>query len=116
MAAEYSPRQGHFLAFLDHFTKIPGVPPAEADRQCYFRVSPPAVHEMSKTPERQGLIASEPCKPRPIRLLLPGAQLPSLERREVASTAPCERRRTQPVGVGGRIGNSPAPCRLAWAT
>src|SRR5262245_39238464 len=79
MSADYTPRQGQYLAFIYYYTKIHGVPPAEADMQRYFRVSPPAVHEMVKTLERQGLIAREPGKPRSIRLLLTRARLPDLE-------------------------------------
>lgn len=79
MAADYTPRQGQFLAFIYYYTKIHGVPPAEADMQRYFRVSPPAVHEMIKTLERQGFIEREPGKPRTIRLLLARAELPDLE-------------------------------------
>ena len=79
MAAAYTPRQGQFLAFIYYYTKIHGVPPAEADMQRYFRVSPPAVHEMVKMLERQGYIAREPGRPRSIRLLLTRAELPDLE-------------------------------------
>jgi repressor LexA len=79
MAAEYTPRQGQYLAFIYYYTKIHGVPPAEADMQRYFRVSPPAVHEMVLTLERQGFISREPGKPRSIRLLLSRAELPDLE-------------------------------------
>ncbi len=79
MAADYTPRQGQYLAFIYYYTKIHGIPPAEADMQRYFRVSPPAVHEMVKTLERQGFIAREPGKPRSIRLLLSRAELPDLE-------------------------------------
>src|SRR5262245_59114101 len=46
MAADYTPRQGQYLAFIYYYTKLHGVPPAEADIQRYFRVSAPAVHEM----------------------------------------------------------------------
>jgi Mn-dependent DtxR family transcriptional regulator len=60
------------------YTKIHGFPPAEADMQRYFRVSPPAVHEMIKTLERHGFISREPGKPRSIRLLLSRAELPDL--------------------------------------
>jgi repressor LexA len=60
------------------YTKIHGVPPAEADMRRYFPVSPPAVHEMVKALDRQGLIAREPGKPRSIRLLLSRAELPYL--------------------------------------
>ncbi len=79
MTAAYTPRQGQYLAFIYYYTKIYGIPPAEADMQRYFRVSPPAVHEMVKTLERQGFIAREPGKPRSIRLLLTRAELPDLE-------------------------------------
>jgi repressor LexA len=79
MPADYTPRQGQYLAFVYYYTKIHGVPPAEADMQRYFRVSPPAVHEMVMTLERRGLISREPGKPRSIRLLLSRAELPDLE-------------------------------------
>ena len=79
MAADYTPRQGQYLAFIYYYTKIHGVPPAEADMQRYFRVSPPAVHEMVKTLDRQGFIEREPGKPRSIRLLLGREELPDLE-------------------------------------
>jgi Mn-dependent DtxR family transcriptional regulator len=79
MADDYTPRQGQYLAFIYYYTKIHGVPPAETDMQRYFRVSPPSVHEMVKTLDRQGLISREPGKPRTIRLLLPRSELPDLE-------------------------------------
>lgn len=79
MTADYTPRQGQYLAFIYYYTKIHGVPPAEADMQRYFRVSPPAVHEMVKTLEGLGFIAREPGKTRSIRLLLPREELPDLE-------------------------------------
>ena len=79
MTSGYTPRQGQYLAFLYYYTKIHGVPPAEADMQRYFRVSAPAVHEMVKTLERQGFITREPGRPRSIHLLLSRAELPDLE-------------------------------------
>ena len=79
MEAGYTPRQGQFLAFIYYYTKLNGLPPAEADMQRYFRVSPPAVHEMIKTLERRGYITREPGMPRTIRLLLPREGLPDLE-------------------------------------
>ena len=78
MSTDYTPEQGQYLAFIYYYTKIHGVPPAEADMQRYFRVSPPAVHEMVKTLERQGFIAREPGRPRSIRRLLSRAGLPDL--------------------------------------
>ncbi len=79
MAAAYTPRQGQYLAFIYYYTKIHGVPPAEADMQRYFGVTPPSVHEMVKMLERQGFIAREPGRPRSICLLLTRAELPNLE-------------------------------------
>jgi SOS-response transcriptional repressor LexA len=79
MAADYTPRQGQYLAFIHYYTKIHGVAPAETDMQRYFRVSPPAVHDMVMILERQGFISREPRKPRSIRLLLSRAELPDLE-------------------------------------
>jgi Mn-dependent DtxR family transcriptional regulator len=79
MAAEFTSRQGQYLAFIYYYTKIHRVPPAEADMQRYFRVSPPAVHEMVMALERHGFISREPGKPRSIRLLLSRADLPDLE-------------------------------------
>jgi repressor LexA len=79
MAADYTPRQGQYLAFIYYDTKIHGVPTAEAEMQRYFRVSPPAVYEMVLMLERRGLISREPGKPRSIRLLLGRSELPDLE-------------------------------------
>lgn len=79
MAADYTPRQGQFLAFIYYYTKLNGVPPAEADIGRYFRVGPPTVHEMVKSLERNGFIEREPGKPRSIRLLRSRAELPDLE-------------------------------------
>jgi repressor LexA len=47
--------------------------------QRYFRVSPPAVHDMVKMLDRKGFITREPGKPRTIRLLLSREDLPDLE-------------------------------------
>jgi repressor LexA len=79
MDSEITPRQGQFLAFIYYYTKIHRIPPAEADMQVFFRISPPAVHEMVKTLERRGFIAREPGRPRSIRVLLPREELPDLE-------------------------------------
>jgi repressor LexA len=79
MSAEYTPRQGQFLAFIYYYTKLNGIPPAEADMQRYFRVTAPAVHEMVKSLHRLGFITREPGKSRTIRLTLPREELPDLE-------------------------------------
>ena len=79
MAADYTPRQGQYLAFIYYYTKIHGVPPAEADMRRYFRVSPPSVHDMVMSLERHGFISREPGKARSIRVLLSREELPDLE-------------------------------------
>ena len=79
MTADYTPRQGQFLAFIYYYTKLHGRPPGELDMQRYFRVSPPAVHDMVIMLERRGFITREPGKPRTIRLLLSRAELPDLD-------------------------------------
>ena len=57
---EYTERQGQYLAFIYYYTKLNARPPAEADIQRYFRVTPPTVHQMILTLERQGFISREP--------------------------------------------------------
>jgi len=62
-----------------YYTKIHGCPPAEADIQKYFRVSPPTVHQMVVTLEKKGLIEKMSHQARSIRLLVTREQLPDLE-------------------------------------
>ena len=54
-------------------------PPAEADIQRHFRVSPPTVHQMIVTLERNGFIRRQPGIPRSIEIPLPPENLPILE-------------------------------------
>ena len=79
VAADYTPKQGQYLAFIYYYTKVHRVPPAETDMQRYFQTTPPAVHEMVKTLHSKGYITREPGKPRTIRLLLSREELPDLE-------------------------------------
>ncbi|WP_425364290.1 LexA family protein [Bradyrhizobium barranii] len=52
---------------------------AEADIQRHFRVSPPSVHQMIVTLERNGFIRRQPGVPRSIEILVPPESLPILE-------------------------------------
>jgi len=79
LAPAYTAKQGQYLAFIYYFTKIHGEPPSEAEMQCYFRVTPPSVHQMVLGLESKGLIARTPGKGRSIRLLIGRAELPDLE-------------------------------------
>jgi repressor LexA len=78
-ARTFTARQGQYLAFIYYYTKIHGMPPAEADLRRFFRVTPPVVHEMIKTLHARGFIEREPGKARSIRLCLTRTQLPDLE-------------------------------------
>jgi Mn-dependent DtxR family transcriptional regulator len=79
MEIHYTKRQGQYLAFIYYYTKIHGCPPAEADMQRYFKVSPPSIHQMVLTLEKKGLIEKVPYQARSIRLLLARKELPDLE-------------------------------------
>ena len=75
----FTAKQGQYLAFIHNYTKIHRCPPAESDLQCYFGVSPPAIHDMIKTLERNGLIEKTPVQGRSIRLLVAPEYLPRLK-------------------------------------
>ena len=70
--------QGQHLAFIYAYSKIHRVPPAEADFQHFFEVSPPSVHRMVVELERKRLIRRQPGRARSIELLVPPEALPIL--------------------------------------
>jgi Mn-dependent DtxR family transcriptional regulator len=73
--------QGQYLAFIYAYTTIHRRPPAEADMQMFFRVSPPSVHQMVLQLERLGLIRRTQGTARSIELLIAPTSLPLLEPR-----------------------------------
>jgi len=75
----FTAKQGQYLAFICNYTKIHGQAPAESELERYFGVSPPAVHDMIKTLERNGLIERTPGRARSIRLCVHPENLPRLE-------------------------------------
>jgi DNA-binding MarR family transcriptional regulator len=77
-ASRFTPKQGQYLAFINAYTLVLGRPPAEADLQRYFQVTPPSVHQMVLTLERAGLIHRQPGVARSIRVLLEPDALPPL--------------------------------------
>jgi LexA DNA binding domain len=79
VAPHFTAKQGKYLAFIHNYTKIHRCPPAETDLQYFFRVSPPAIHDMIRTLERNGLIEKQPGRARSIRLLVAPEYLPRLE-------------------------------------
>ena len=74
----FTQKQGQYLAFLYAYTVVMGRPPAEADFQRYFGVTPPTVHQMVLTLAQAGLIRRTPGVARSIELLLDPALLPVL--------------------------------------
>jgi DNA-binding MarR family transcriptional regulator len=75
----FTEKQGQYLAFIYAYSRIFRRPPAEADLQRHFRVSPPSVHQMVLTLERAGLIQRQPGVPRSIELLVAPEDLPVLK-------------------------------------
>jgi Mn-dependent DtxR family transcriptional regulator len=76
---EFTSKQGQYLAFIYHYTKINRRPPAEADIQHYFRVTPPTVHQMILRLAEKGLITRVPGQARSIQVLVPPEKLPLLD-------------------------------------
>jgi Mn-dependent DtxR family transcriptional regulator len=76
--AGFTPTQGQYLAFIHAYTQLNGRPPAEADMQRFFQVTPPSVHQMVLTLERQGFIRRQPRTARSIELLVDPKCLPEL--------------------------------------
>jgi len=77
-AKSFTPKQGQYLAFIHVYTRLHRRPPAEADMQQYFRVTPPSVHQMVLTLERAGLIKRQPRVARSIEMLVDPEHLPDL--------------------------------------
>lgn len=74
----FTPRQGQYLAFIHAYTLVNGRPPAEVDMQRFFRVTPPAVHQMVLALEQAGLISRLPGVARTIAVLVDHTALPEL--------------------------------------
>lgn len=74
----FTEKQGQYLAFIHAYTRVNGCPPAEADLQHYFEVTPPTAHQMVLTLERGGWIRRTPRTARSIEILLDPELLPVL--------------------------------------
>jgi Mn-dependent DtxR family transcriptional regulator len=79
MELTFTTKQGQYLAYIYCYTKINGRPPAEADMQHYFKVSPPSVHQMVVKLESIGLIERNPGVGRSIRVLVDPNNIPRLK-------------------------------------
>ena len=74
----FTEKQGQYLAYIYAYTRLHRRPPAEADMQQYFRVSPPSVHQRVLTLERAGFIRRKPRIARSIEMLIDPEHLPDL--------------------------------------
>lgn len=74
----FTAAQGQYLAFIYAYTKIHRRPPAEADMQRFFGVTPPCVHRMVLELEKRYLIRREPGRARCIEVLVEPDDLPVL--------------------------------------
>jgi len=75
----FSDKQGQYLAFIHAYTLVIGRPPAEADMQRFFAVTPPSVHQMVLTLERLGFISRKSGIARSIKLRIGPDALPKLQ-------------------------------------
>jgi SOS-response transcriptional repressor LexA len=81
-AVRWTAKQGQYLAFIYAYTTLHGYAPAERDLERFFRTSPPSVHSMVKTLEREGFLRRQPGVARSIELLVAPEELPILRRPE----------------------------------
>ena len=82
----FTDKQGQYLAFIHTYALLNGRPPAEADMQGFFRVTPPSVHSMVIGLERLGLIRRVPRQARSIELLIAVDLLPPLRPQPIKTT------------------------------
>jgi Mn-dependent DtxR family transcriptional regulator len=74
----FTDKQGQYLAFIHAYALVNGRPPAEADMERFFGVTPPSVHRMVVELEQRGLIRRLPRQPRSIEVVLDPSELPCL--------------------------------------
>ena len=77
-ASRFTETQGQYLAFIHAYALVNGRPPAEADMQRFFGVTPPSVHNMVLELERRGLITRIPRQARSIAVSVAEDELPRL--------------------------------------
>jgi len=84
---KFTDKQGQYLAFIHAYTLVNGRPPAEADMERFFRVTPPSVHRMIVELEQRGLVRRLPRQPRSIEVALDSSELPRLLPQPIKTTA-----------------------------
>lgn len=76
----FTAKQGQYLAYIYNYTQIHGKPPAEADLQAFFRVTPPTVHQMILKLDQLNFISRIPGQARSLQILVAPEHLPILKR------------------------------------
>jgi DNA-binding MarR family transcriptional regulator len=84
----FTEKQGQYLAFIYTYSYMFRRAPAETDMQRHFQVSPPSVHSMIVTLERQGFIRRQPGVARSIELLVAPQDLPIIKWLEINPSKP----------------------------
>ena len=77
--AQFTNRQGQYLAYIHLYRKLHRKGPSGADMVQYFRVAPPSVQQMIVNLEHMGLITREPGVPRSVRVAIAVDEIPDLE-------------------------------------
>ena len=77
-AQGFTEKQGQYLAFIYTYAHMFRRPPAEADMQRHFQVTPPSAHQTIVTLEQNGLIRRQPGVARSIQILVAPKDLPIL--------------------------------------
>ena len=70
----FTDTQGQYLAFIHAYALVNRRPPAEADMQRLFAVTPPSVHSMIQELQPRGLITRVPPQPRSIAVVGTGGR------------------------------------------
>jgi DNA-binding MarR family transcriptional regulator len=83
----FTAKQGQYLAFIHSYALLHRRPPAEADMERYFGVTPPSVHRMVLELERRGLIRRTPRQARSIALCVPAEDIPPLLPQPIETSA-----------------------------
>ena len=83
----FTDTQGQYLAFIHTYGLLHRRPPAEADMEQYFGVTPPSVHRMVIELERKGLIRRVPRQPRSITLCITTEEIPPLRPQTIKTSA-----------------------------
>ena len=84
----FTETQGQYLAFIYYYDLVNRRPPAEADIQAFFGVTPPTVHQMIIQLERLGLIRRTPRQARSIAFCVPADEIPRLRPQPIKTSAP----------------------------